>query len=201
MLLLIALGVWLVYSGPGTLQAREGAELYELRLPYGRGYIEASRRSNGEPVFRVLLREGHESPEMTAGEFEALFGPGHAEELLDRNPLFRLFNITTMGGVFWVGLGLIGQFIFAGRTIVQWVVSEHRGESVVPTIYWWMALGGAMLLFAYFIWRRDIVGVIGQASGIVIYVRNIRLIWRQGHADGPTTTGPASATPTGPASG
>jgi lipid-A-disaccharide synthase-like uncharacterized protein len=34
------------------------------------------------------------------------------------------------------------------------------------------------MLLIYFIWRRDIVGVLGQALGWVIYVRNLWLIHR-----------------------
>jgi lipid-A-disaccharide synthase-like uncharacterized protein len=41
-----------------------------------------------------------------------------------------------------------------------------------------MSLIGSTMLLVYFIWRRDIVGIIGQATGWVIYIRNLVLIRR-----------------------
>jgi lipid-A-disaccharide synthase-like uncharacterized protein len=39
-----------------------------------------------------------------------------------------------------------------------------------------MSLFGGLAVFAYFVWRQDIVGVLGQCSGVVIYARNLKLI-------------------------
>lgn len=91
-------------------------------------------------------------------------------------PLFTLFNITTLAGVVWVAVGLLGQLLFTGRMLVQWLVSEKEKRSVVPPIFWHMSLIGASMLLAYFIWRKDIVGVLGQATGWGIYARNVYLI-------------------------
>ncbi len=54
--------------------------------------------------------------------------------------------------------------------------SERLGRSEVPTIFWWMSLGGSLMLLIYFMWRTDIVGIVGQGLGFVIYVRNLVLI-------------------------
>jgi lipid-A-disaccharide synthase-like uncharacterized protein len=35
------------------------------------------------------------------------------------------------------------------------------------------------MLFIYFAWRQDPIGVLGQTSGVVIYARNIRLIQKR----------------------
>ncbi|MEM8872751.1 MAG: lipid-A-disaccharide synthase N-terminal domain-containing protein [Planctomycetota bacterium] len=75
-----------------------------------------------------------------------------------------------------VGLGLFGQVLFTGRMLVQWLVSEKQKRSTVPVVFWWMSLGGASLLLIYFVWRRDIVGVLGQGTGWGIYARNLWLI-------------------------
>jgi len=115
--------------------------------------------------------------------------------------LYVLLNITSTAGVIWVGLGLLGQVLFTGRMVVQWVVSERRKRSVVPVIFWWMSLGGATMLLVYFIWRRDIVGVLGQGMGWFIYVRNLMLIYAKGpavddaEAEMVGELDPASATP------
>lgn len=92
---------------------------------------------------------------------------------------YRLLNITSPVGIAWVVLGLLGQVLFAGRMIIQWIVSERSRRSVVPVLFWWMSLGGATMLLVYFVWRRDIVGVLGQSTGWVIYTRNLWLIHRE----------------------
>lgn len=108
-------------------------------------------------------------------------------------PLFKLFNITTLPGIIWVGVGLLGQLMFTGRMLVQWIVSEKHRRSVVPPVFWYMSLVGASMLLAYFIWRKDIVGVLGQGIGWVVYLRNVALIQRHAAggaplADEPITT-------------
>lgn len=94
-------------------------------------------------------------------------------------PVFRVFNITTAAGVLWVGLGLLGQVLFTARMVVQWLVSEKSKRSVVPPVFWYLSLIGASMLLAYFIWRKDIVGILGQATGWAIYARNVLLIRKQ----------------------
>jgi lipid-A-disaccharide synthase-like uncharacterized protein len=96
--------------------------------------------------------------------------------------------------VLWLGLGLLGQILFTGRMVVQWVASERKGASVVPPMFWWMSLIGSLLLLAYFLWRRDPIGLLGQAFGSFIYLRNI--IWilegKKIGAVAPAPTGPES---------
>ena len=91
-------------------------------------------------------------------------------------------------GIAWVGIGLLGQLLFAGRMLVQWLTSEKRGRSTVPVAFWWMSLTGASMLLVYFIWRKDVVGVLGQSTGWLIYARNLYLIHSHGgsEADQPT---------------
>ena len=74
-------------------------------------------------------------------------------------------------------LGLLGQVLFTGRMVVQWLASEKKHKSVIPVSFWWMSLLGASMLLTYFIWRKDIVGIIGQAAGWLIYVRNLYLVY------------------------
>jgi lipid-A-disaccharide synthase-like uncharacterized protein len=81
-------------------------------------------------------------------------------------------------GYLWVGLGLLGQVLFTGRMIVQWLVSEKQKRSVVPPIFWWMSLIGSTMLMVYFLWRRDPIGLLGQSFGWFIYVRNLWMIYR-----------------------
>lgn len=108
------------------------------------------------------------------------FAKRHFRREQGRNLVNRLFNITSPVGIAWVCLGLLGQLLFTGRMLVQWLASERRGRSTVPVAFWWMSLIGASMLLAYFIWRQDIVGVLGQGLGWMIYLRNLWLIHRPG---------------------
>ena len=89
-----------------------------------------------------------------------------------------LFNVAEPAEIIWIGIGLSGQFLFASRMIIQWITSERSKRSIIPISFWWISLFGASMLLAYFVWRRDVVGVIGQTMGWVIYTRNLALIYR-----------------------
>ena len=77
-----------------------------------------------------------------------------------------------------------GRF-FSGRFVVQWVSSERRKRSVVPELFWWLSLGGALCLLVYAILRRDIVILAGQLGGLVVYSRNLVLLRRAAARGGP----------------
>jgi lipid-A-disaccharide synthase-like uncharacterized protein len=79
----------------------------------------------------------------------------------------------------WVGVGLAGQALFAGRFIVQWFASERSKRSVVPIHFWYLSIAGAAVLLAYAIHKHDIVFIIGQSLGFFIYIRNLALIHRE----------------------
>ena len=74
--------------------------------------------------------------------------------------------------------GLAGQALFSARFLVQWWASERAGRSVVPDSFWVLSIGGALALLAYALLRADPVFVIGQALGLVVYLRNLWLIHR-----------------------
>lgn len=97
-----------------------------------------------------------------------------------RNLTYRLLNVESPIGVIWVVVGLGGQVLFTGRMVVQWLASEKSKRSVVPVSFWWMSLIGSTMLVAYFLWRWDPVGILGQAVGWTIYVRNLVLIYSNG---------------------
>jgi len=83
----------------------------------------------------------------------------------------------------WLACGLLGQGLFASRFILQWIRSEMAGRSVVPTAFWYLSLAGSSILLAYAIHRRDIVFVLGQSTGLLIYARNLKLIRQAKHGD------------------
>lgn len=128
-------------------------------------------------MYRLNTDEGESY--LTPGQFtQRVFA-----EQANRSWFLVALNVTDYAGVVWVALGLVGQALFAGRLIVQWLASEKSKRSVVPPAFWWMALGGASILLVYFIWRRDIVGIIGQCTGWTIYVRNLYFIYWRGHEE------------------
>ncbi len=72
--------------------------------------------------------------------------------------------------------GLLAQAIFMARMLVQWVASERARRSVVPVAFWWLSLAGAAMLLVYGVLRRDIVIILAQSFGLVVYIRNLALI-------------------------
>jgi lipid-A-disaccharide synthase-like uncharacterized protein len=86
--------------------------------------------------------------------------------------------------VLWLGLGFVGQALFALRFLVQWWRSERAGQSVVPIEFWYLSVGGAVLLLVYALHRRDPVFFIGQLTGILVYFRNLHLIHNQHRVTG-----------------
>lgn len=179
MLLLIGLAGWLVV-GADTDEAdlRPGATAVELRLGTTRGSLE---RLPADDTYRVVL-SGRDAPAvLTRAEVEQAFGRATIETLFEEptNWLFKLFNITAWGSLAWIAVGLVGQIAFFLRMFVQWIASERRRESVVPEAFWWLSLGGGIALFSYFVWRRDLIGALGQTTGVVVYARNLRLIHKR----------------------
>ena len=76
----------------------------------------------------------------------------------------------------WMGVGFAGQAVFTARFLVQWAVSEKKRDSVVPVAFWWISLFGGLTLLSYAIHRKDPPIILGQAMGLVVYVRNLMLV-------------------------
>lgn len=79
----------------------------------------------------------------------------------------------------WLVIGFIGQALFASRFIYQWIRSEQARRSVVPEAFWYLSAMGGLILLVYAVHKQDSVFIAGQAGGLVIYGRNIYLIWRE----------------------
>ncbi|GHB09776.1 lipid-A-disaccharide synthase N-terminal domain-containing protein [Modicisalibacter luteus] len=79
----------------------------------------------------------------------------------------------------WLGIGFLGQALFSARFIVQWLASERAKRSVMPVAFWFLSLGGGATLLAYALYRQDPVFVVGQAAGLLIYLRNLILIRKE----------------------
>jgi lipid-A-disaccharide synthase-like uncharacterized protein len=90
-------------------------------------------------------------------------------------PMFQWLTIDHI----WLVVGFIGQGLFASRFIIQWFKSELVGRSVIPLAFWYCSLSGGIVLFAYALYKMDPVFITGQATGLVVYSRNLYLIFRE----------------------
>jgi lipid-A-disaccharide synthase-like uncharacterized protein len=81
----------------------------------------------------------------------------------------------------WIAVGLTGQGLFFMRFFIQWLASEKQGRSVIPTAFWYFSLFGGLTLLTYAIWRRDPVFILGQSTGLFIYLRNIYFLVQEQH--------------------
>lgn len=92
--------------------------------------------------------------------------------------LMSLLHADTPRDLVWIMVGLLGQLMFTGRFIVQWIASERAGRSVVPLAFWYFSIAGGFIVLMYGIHKVDPVIIVGQLPGVLIYSRNIMLIYR-----------------------
>lgn len=174
MIALIAVGMWLV------LQPALSREHYDLEVRVGAKQFRLQQHDDG--YLFVSPSQLERRGVVSAAEKDRIL----SEQIADWNTrpaweraLMGFFNISSWVNFGWVAIGLVGQAAFFGRMFVQWIVSEKNQQSQVPEVFWWFSLVGAVFLFTYFVWRVDVVGVLGQSTGLVIYARNLRLIYKQ----------------------
>lgn len=76
----------------------------------------------------------------------------------------------------WLAIGMLGQGLFFMRFFVQWLASEKEKQSVMPVAFWYFSLIGGTITLVYAIHQKELPFVIGQAGGLVIYIRNLYFI-------------------------
>lgn len=76
----------------------------------------------------------------------------------------------------WLVIGFTGQAAFFGRFLVQWIVSERERRSTIPLAFWYFSIVGGSILLVYAIHLKDPVFILGQSTGLFIYLRNLALI-------------------------
>ncbi|HBF30692.1 lipid-A-disaccharide synthase N-terminal domain-containing protein [Rhizobium sp.] len=92
--------------------------------------------------------------------------------------ILAYLKINSWGDFLWLVLGLVAQLLFSLRFIIQWLVSEKQKRSVIPSAFWWFSVFGGILLLAYGIHRGEPIIILGQAMGIVVYIRNLMLVYQ-----------------------
>jgi lipid-A-disaccharide synthase-like uncharacterized protein len=85
-------------------------------------------------------------------------------------------------GTIVLAIGFAGQALFFMRFFVQWLHAEKSKKSVIPVSFWYFSLAGSVLLLAYAALRHDIVFIVGQSMGFLIYLRNLWFISREKRA-------------------
>ena len=77
----------------------------------------------------------------------------------------------------WIGIGFFGQGLFFTRFLIQWVQTERKRQSTIPIAFWYFSIFGSLILLSYAIYKEDIVFIVGQSMGIIIYLRNLYFIY------------------------
>lgn len=97
-----------------------------------------------------------------------------------RNPqaaVANLFRNDLIPG-WMIVMGTVGQLVFTVRFIYQFLYSRKRNESLLPVGFWIIGIVGGTILVAYGAIRHDWVLLVGQAFGLVTYIRNL-MIWNR----------------------
>jgi len=74
--------------------------------------------------------------------------------------------------------GFAAQFIFFMRFVVQWFESERRGHSHIPIAFWYLSIIGGVMILVYASLKADLVFMAASALSLLIYIRNLMLIYR-----------------------
>ena len=93
--------------------------------------------------------------------------------------MIDLFSNFSKVEIIFLIIGFVGQGLFASRFIAQWIYSERKGESSIPIIFWYLSIFGGIGLLIYAIFRKDPVIITGKSVGILIYLRNLILIYKK----------------------
>jgi lipid-A-disaccharide synthase-like uncharacterized protein len=174
LLALVAVLVWASVALARPTDRPPGAIDLKVQLAGADDRVFLLQNERGEPRYQIRLHDGQKQL-LTPDEFALRV----YRDQQSRGFLEVLLNVSSPAGFVWVTLGFLGQVLFTGRMLVQWLVSEKHRRSVVPPAFWWMSLIGATMLLVYFLWRREPIGVLGQATGWFVYVRNLWLIHRR----------------------
>jgi lipid-A-disaccharide synthase-like uncharacterized protein len=76
-------------------------------------------------------------------------------------------------------VGFVGQLMFTMRFVVQWIASERARKSVFPVAFWFLSIGGGVVLFVYALSIKDPVFILGQGFGVFVYARNLYFVYHE----------------------
>jgi len=95
--------------------------------------------------------------------------------------LIGMFGLHSAREAIWLAIGFGGQFLFASRFFVQLFYSERAKKSVMPVAFWYFSLGGGLIatVYAVHLGKAGLPILMGQVGGLVVYARNLMLIYRE----------------------
>lgn len=81
----------------------------------------------------------------------------------------------------WIGVGFVGQILFASRFLVQLFRSEMEGRSVIPVAFWYFSIGGGLitLVYSFHLGKVGLPFLVAQLGGLFVYARNLHLVYRE----------------------
>ena len=78
----------------------------------------------------------------------------------------------------WTWIGFIGQTVFFLRFVVQWWATERAKKVVIPVMFWYLSITGALITMFYSYHKRDPVFLVARSLGACIYLRNLIIALR-----------------------
>ena len=73
-------------------------------------------------------------------------------------------------------IGFSGVFLFTGRWFVQLAASHVSSKPVFPRSFWYMSMGGSLLILFYFIFgKNDSVGILANLFPFLVASYNLFL--------------------------
>ena len=79
----------------------------------------------------------------------------------------------------WEIFGLAGECFFFARMVAQWLASEKAGKPVIPTVYWYLSILGAIIVAIYALHKVSLVLLLPQVVGSIFYARGWHLDRRE----------------------
>jgi lipid-A-disaccharide synthase-like uncharacterized protein len=76
-------------------------------------------------------------------------------------------------------LGAIGQLMLNLRFLYQWYYSEKFNQSILPKGFWILSLIGSVLVVVYAVYRLDPVLLLAQSLGLIVYIRNLYIGFKE----------------------
>ncbi|MDE3066105.1 MAG: lipid-A-disaccharide synthase N-terminal domain-containing protein [Verrucomicrobiota bacterium] len=82
----------------------------------------------------------------------------------------------------WKVIGWMGNAVFSSRFLVQWYATEKHRRVVIPVVFWWLSLGGSLLLLVYALRQTDSVFIYAYLFPWIPYTRNLIIHYRHKNA-------------------
>jgi lipid-A-disaccharide synthase-like uncharacterized protein len=140
--------------------------------------LQAQLDQLSPPDEQSLAQSPTQSPVQLADQSPAQLPAGPAsQESSESKGLFRIMPANPIQWA-WFLTGILGEFVFFLRFVVQWLASERAKKTVVPMMFWHLSLAGTAMVLAYAIYKLDPVFILAYSLNIFIYVRNLTIARR-----------------------